>query len=305
MHLHRLLRLIPALVVVSIPAMCQDTYDLKKCSTASSVPWDQAQRDVVQKGPVEIPPLAKAAGIQGTVRVEICVSEAGAVVLTKPVNGHPILLGAALQSVKEWRFKPGRAGPIKTILEVTYSQGGTPAQIAEEEKVNDRYFEEEDKCREKYRSRQYDEALTLCLSAIDLVEKLPKARVNERRIAYQIVGHVYFSQRKFDDALRYYDKELQNAIETLHSYEAELAYAHHDVAMALHAAKRPAEAAPHYASAEQTMVQARDHIGLDELKPRYSATLKQIREHYLILLQQTGQTEAAADLQKRIQSDQE
>jgi hypothetical protein len=66
---------------------------------------------------------------------------------------------------------------------------------------------------------------------------------------------------------------------------------------------RASEAAQNYAQAETTMIQARDHIELDELKPRYSATLKQIREHYLILLRQTGQTAAAAGLEKRIQSE--
>lgn len=114
-------------------------------------------------------------------------------------------------------------------------------------------------------------------------------------------GHVYFAQRRFDEALRSYKAELQIGLDSLQPYEAELAYAYHDVALAFHALGRASEATQNYAKAEQAMSQARNHIELDELKPRHSATLRQIREHYLLLLQQTGQTAAAADLEKRIQ----
>jgi len=50
------------------------------------------------------------------------------------------------------------------------------------------------------------------------------------------------------------------------------------------------------------LARARDHFGLEALKPKYAATLKQIRENYLVLPRQTGQTTAAAELEKRIQS---
>jgi tetratricopeptide (TPR) repeat protein len=136
-----------------------------------------------------------------------------------------------------------------------------------------------------------------------LAEKLPKERANERRLAYQSVGHVFFAQLNFGEALRYYSIELRIGLSSLQPYEAELAYAYHDVALSFHALGRLSEAAENYAKAEQTMSQARDHIGLDELKPRYSITLKQIRQHYLILLQQSGQTAAAADLEKTIHSE--
>jgi hypothetical protein len=73
--------------------------------------------------------------------------------------------------------------------------------------------------------------------------------------------------------------------------------------LASHALGRASEAVENYAKAEQTIILARDHIGLDDLKSRYSATLQQIREHYLILLKETGQTAAAADLERRIKAE--
>jgi tetratricopeptide (TPR) repeat protein len=295
--------IVPVLLVFSGAAFPQSTYDVKKCDSAPSVPWRQAAGQVVEKAEVEIPLLAKAAHVQGIVRIEVCVSEAGDVVLTKPVGGPPILIPTAVQSAKKWRFKSGQPGPFKTVLEIPFSQGATPAEIAEEAKVNDRFFDEDRKCRDSYHNKKYDDALVLCQGALNLAEKLPKERANERRGAYEIVGHVYFAQQRFEEALQSYKTELQIGLNSLEPYEAELGYAYHDMALAYHMLGRASEAAQNYAKAETTMIQARDNIELEELKPRYSATLKQIREHYLILLRQTGQTAAAADLEKRIQGE--
>jgi tetratricopeptide (TPR) repeat protein len=300
----RKLFLFLVLLTVICPALPQTKpgYDLKKCDNASSLPFAKVGERIVEKGPVEIPPLAKQIRLQGTVRIEVCVSEAGEV-LTKPVSGHPILIPSAIESAKKWRFKPSEAGPFKTVLEIPFSQGNSTAQIADEEKINDRFFAEEDKCRESLHTNDLESALKRCKNAIELVEKLPKERANERRGAYQLTGHAYFDQRKFEEALGYYRTELEIGSASLKPGQAELAYAYHDVALACHALGRVSEAAENDAKAEQTMAQAREHIVLEELKPKYAATLKQIREHYLLLLQQTGQTAAAADLQIRIQSE--
>jgi tetratricopeptide (TPR) repeat protein len=293
-------------LLISLPAFPQqkEKYDFKKCDSAPSLAFAQAEQMVVEKGSVEIPPLAKSIRLQGVVRIEVCVSEAGEVVLTKPVSGQPILIPAAIDSAKKWRFKPGQAGvAFKTILEISFSQGSTPAQIAGEQKINDEFFAEERKCRESVGGKNLDSALKICKEAVDLVERLPKERVNERMGAYQLVGHVYFAQQKFEEALRYYKMELEIGLTTLRPTDAELAYAYHHVAMACHGLGRVSDAVQNYAMAEQTMSQAGDHIGLDELKPKYAATLKEIREHYLILLRQTNQVTAAADLERRIQSE--
>jgi len=163
---------------------------------------------------------------------------------------------------------------FKTILEISFSQGSTPAQMAEEQKINDRFFAEERKCRENVNGKNLNSALKICKGAVDLVERLPKERVNERMSAYQLLGHVYFAQQKFEEALRYYKTELEIGLTTLRPTDAELAYAYHHVALACHGLGRVSDAAQNYAKAEQTMSQARDHIGLDELKPN---TLRHLR----------------------------
>jgi TonB family protein len=52
------------------------------------------------------PPLARQAGIQGRVEVQVQVDGAGKVVSALPVSGHPLLRSAAVENAKSWRFAP-------------------------------------------------------------------------------------------------------------------------------------------------------------------------------------------------------
>jgi TonB family protein len=53
------------------------------------------------------PELAKNMHLNGTVRVEVTVSEQGTVKTTKVVGGNPVLADAAVKAVQKWRFEPG------------------------------------------------------------------------------------------------------------------------------------------------------------------------------------------------------
>ena len=52
------------------------------------------------------PPLAKQARIQGMVRLEAEISKQGTIESLRVVSGHPLLVQAALDAVKQWRYKP-------------------------------------------------------------------------------------------------------------------------------------------------------------------------------------------------------
>ena len=52
------------------------------------------------------PALAKAAGVQGLVSVQVLIDEQGRVVSAKVTNGHPLLQQAAVQAVYKWKFAP-------------------------------------------------------------------------------------------------------------------------------------------------------------------------------------------------------
>ena len=52
------------------------------------------------------PVLAQQAHIQGLVVLDADISKDGTVETLKAVSGHPLLVPAALNAVKQWRYKP-------------------------------------------------------------------------------------------------------------------------------------------------------------------------------------------------------
>jgi len=70
------------------------------------------------------PATARAMGIQGKVILVAKVSEQGKVEEVKAVSGHPVLISAAVEAVKQWRYRPamlnGKPVRIETNLTVTF-----------------------------------------------------------------------------------------------------------------------------------------------------------------------------------------
>ena len=89
-------------------------------------PEAQEQRLIYSVCPV-YPKLAKEARIQGTVRLVALIDEFGNVKGLKLISGHPFLVKAAMDAVKQWRYRPAMYGgvpvPVITIISVTFSLG--------------------------------------------------------------------------------------------------------------------------------------------------------------------------------------
>ncbi|HYP00738.1 MAG TPA: energy transducer TonB, partial [Pyrinomonadaceae bacterium] len=60
----------------------------------------------IKKIQPKYPPIAKAAGAQGPVSVQIVINEGGEVESAKAVAGHPLLQQAAVDAAREGRFSP-------------------------------------------------------------------------------------------------------------------------------------------------------------------------------------------------------
>jgi TonB family protein len=48
-------------------------------------------------------------GLTGTVKIQLIVAPNGTVKETKVIGGHPILVNAALDAVKKWKFEAAAA----------------------------------------------------------------------------------------------------------------------------------------------------------------------------------------------------
>jgi TonB family protein len=65
---------------------------------------DEISRKVKSKVSPTYPELARRMSISGVVKVQVVVAPNGAVKSTKVVGGHPLLVNAAVDAVKKWRF---------------------------------------------------------------------------------------------------------------------------------------------------------------------------------------------------------
>ncbi len=86
----------------------------------------------MKKGKVVYPPEAKAARIQGTVRFSVTIAPDGKVSNIELVSGHPMLVQAALDGVRQWEYQPtllnGNPVSVLTMVDInfTLSDGAPP-----------------------------------------------------------------------------------------------------------------------------------------------------------------------------------
>jgi protein TonB len=71
------------------------------------------------------PPLARQTRISGTVRLHAIIGKDGSVQQLEVQNGHPLLVQAALDAVKQWRYKPtllnNEPVEVDTTIDVIFS----------------------------------------------------------------------------------------------------------------------------------------------------------------------------------------
>ena len=63
------------------------------------------------------PELAKKMSVSGSVKVEVTIAPNGAVKSTRVIGGHPLLVDAAVDAVKRWKYE---AGPDETTQVVEF-----------------------------------------------------------------------------------------------------------------------------------------------------------------------------------------
>jgi protein TonB len=74
------------------------------------------------------PPIAKTAHISGTVMLHAIISKDGNVEQLEYISGPPLLMGAAMAAVKQWRYQPttlnGEPVEVDTTISVVFTLGG-------------------------------------------------------------------------------------------------------------------------------------------------------------------------------------
>jgi TonB family protein len=78
---------------------------------------------IISKVPPVYPPEARAEKIEGDVLVRVRISKTGDVLEVNLISGHPLLAAAAIDAVKQWKYKP-------------YLLNGNPVEVETQAKVN-------------------------------------------------------------------------------------------------------------------------------------------------------------------------
>jgi protein TonB len=83
---------------------------------------------LVRKVPPTYPPLARQARIQGTVILQATISKEGSIENLQLISGHPMLAPAAIEAVKQWKYKPyllnGEPVEVETQVQVNFTLAG-------------------------------------------------------------------------------------------------------------------------------------------------------------------------------------
>ncbi|MDQ3907908.1 MAG: energy transducer TonB [Acidobacteriota bacterium] len=77
----------------------------------------------IKKVSPDYPAVARAAGAQGEVAVQITVDEQGNVISARAVSGHPLLQKAAVEAAGQWKFSPTKLSgqPVKVSGIITFN----------------------------------------------------------------------------------------------------------------------------------------------------------------------------------------
>ena len=83
---------------------------------------------LIRKVNPSYPPLARQARIQGVVLLQAEISKDGNIINLQLISGHPMLAPAAIEAVKQWKYKPyllnGEPVEVETQIQVNFTLAG-------------------------------------------------------------------------------------------------------------------------------------------------------------------------------------
>ena len=84
---------------------------------------EEGKRKVRLKVAPAYPELARRMNISGKVKLEVVITPEGHVRSSRVIGGHPLLVKAAQDAVKEWKFVPGTQETTQ-VVEFDFNTSG-------------------------------------------------------------------------------------------------------------------------------------------------------------------------------------
>lgn len=87
-----------------------------------------SEGNLIRKVQPAYPPLARNARIQGVVVLQAVISKQGSIENLQVLSGHPMLVSAAIEAVRQWRYRPyvlnNEPVEVETQITVNFSLAG-------------------------------------------------------------------------------------------------------------------------------------------------------------------------------------
>lgn len=257
-----------------------------------------ASRNLTKQIQPTIPPLAKAAGVGGTVVADVTIDESGKVRSVTLISGHPMLAPAFVETVKKWEYKPflkdGKAASVITRVEWTVESS---KYSSSQEKALHDYYPAFRECYDLVKQGKAAEGEAKCRAVVALSDQLPQNRILERSSARMFLAHSLYVQHKFSESIPLYE----NAVQIRKSHEnsdrdADFATDNASLARAYAAVGRLSESDLYYSRAITIYKAA--IANLPEMKDNYARELKNALLEYAKLKTALGQDDQASELEK-------
>lgn len=84
-------------------------------SLAQTGTTEEGKRKVKTKVAPTYPELARRMNVVGKVKIEVIITPDGRVKSTRAIGGHPLLVQACLEAVKEWKFTAAPEESTQTL----------------------------------------------------------------------------------------------------------------------------------------------------------------------------------------------
>ena len=184
-------------------------YSAAQTESPKTVSTVDANSHIAHRVEPVVPPLAKAARVGGKVKLHVIISPSGDVSAVTVISGHPMLAPAAIEAVKQWKYKPfaekGNPSAVATDVELDF-----PGGMSENESdVRNRFFPIEKECRELVNAEKYTDAEQRCRQAVALSNELPSEVILERSDAKTLLANAIFLQHRFSEAISLYEQALE------------------------------------------------------------------------------------------------
>ncbi len=144
----------------------------------------EAQKHLEHLVQVNYPEMAKLARVQGMVVLKVLIGTDGHVVGIQPLSGPPMLINAASDAVREWRYDPfllnGQPVTATTMVTVKFNMNDAREQ-PEISRFEGRLAECSKAVRENANTQ---DAIAACGQAASLADSLSGPIYSDRRMAY-------------------------------------------------------------------------------------------------------------------------